>query len=903
MHLNVLLPFIQEKPPMSIIPALPIKVQIRIIREVIQSLENSNYHKRNFYFDLFSQIRDGGLIDFLTQNGENLADNYWKYKRIGFFYYPRLVINELFTKKDSLTILIAIRNALNSDSIDWICLICQKSTFIFTLSMNDFLLWSPIIKGLVSYFLVSIFIDSSVLEAFDDTERRTLLEKEKSCLLRFMKHWFRKNTSIVKNKDQFVEQFFLQMFTFLYVQEELLDNLNDQLISFPNIDNPNDIEKINSHILTIFNKQDKRFTHNSFLEPSENFIYSSIVGNFTLADKTWILDIHPLIFLEIIPQMKNKSGLQKSGEYYTPITLAETIVFRTFEAFLLQDQKIPLNNLKVFDPAIGAGILLIFSLERLSNLILSRSYSESSFIDLRRKILQSCIYGQDINQDTIKICSYFLKLFCIYDIDNDKVLENLNRVDFFESFVKNIEFNKTFPKYDIILSNPPYLALHSRFTRKFPSSKELKIIRDNLPVFSGKRDNTYLIFLGICLKHYLTLYGVLGFVIDHSFLDLPSYRNIRKYLLQNYHLSYILAYYNYKKTAVVDLALIIINHIRTKKQTLWQESLKDKSRLIPQNFFFSHPNFIFKYQETFFFLPHLNKKIVPLGELASISCGLEYGGLLKTHFLASKREKGFYKCIDGSNGLPQPYILFWVPEQQNSYVRFDKMYEKNLQNTNQNVSQTGKKVIMISGNLNRFLTNKIILRQTASKFIGTIDEKKYLTLRNTHLIYDPKPPYSLFFILGILNSFLGNLIGEQQNIIRKPRRKSSRYPQIRLNDLCKFPIIDLNKLDNKLLVEQLENATKECLKIGKSITEILTNFWDIFQELGIVFKSQRQFLRICLNKNDFARIIPGFHLNKVKIWESILQKEIRRLSVQKKEIDSIVFSLYGIPQQDRGLIE
>lgn len=898
--------YFQRDIPLSIVPALPIKQQFRIINDIVDLLnQNQNINQKKLFLEIIGQLKEKKINKILKEYTRLERKDLWRSRNIGFMYFPEIIIHELFTQKSKLSILRVIQKILKSDTIDWVCLITQKTAYLFVLSANGLLLWSQIIPGLVEYILATLLIDSTVLDPIDDSLRWAILEEVKSQLQKYYKQRGSKTSFTLINEESLALDVFLQMDCILITQRSLLEHLDRQMLPMTENVDRESLEYINLKYPEFLFKQ-KIPTDREFLslDPPILKIYDDFTDTITPLDFPWILDFHPLMFLEIIPQIRKCCDSRRPGEFYTPIALAEAVVFQSLETFFHQDLKRPITSLRVFDPAMGTGILLVYALEWLVNFMILKSSQETSFIDLRRKILHSCLVGNDIDQDIVSIGKNFLKLFSMSGTKKKELPISMSNDDFIESFLSNLKSKKPFPKYDIILSNPPYLAFHSRFAKNFAQKNELKTIRDAVPGFSGKRDNAYLIFLGICLQHLLTSNGVVGFVIDHSFLDLPSYRDIRKLILTNYYVCYILANYNYRKTAIVDLSLVVISKKKDDsiEQILWHETLNDEPLKVSKDYFLKHPNFDFKYQEVPSFYSHLNKKTIPLGELVTVSCGLEYGGLLKTHFLSSKKQQGFHKCIDGSNGLPQSYLLFWVPEQHNSFVRLDKEYEKYLQDTNQNVSKTEKQVILISGRIERFLTEKIILRQTASKFFATLDQQKYLTLRNTHLIYYPITPYTLSLVLGILNSSLGNWIGLHQNIIRKSRNKSSRYPQIRLNDLKRFPIIDLNQLDDDLLISQLDNSVKECLKIGKSVTNTLTKLWNILQESGFKFTSQRQFLRKFLSKNNLKRNLLNKKLQNVNTWGLDLQKELRRLSIKKKEIDSIVFKLYNISPQDQKLI-
>ncbi len=690
------------------------------------------------------------------------------------------------------------------------------------------------------------------------------------------------------------------MINFLIVQKMFLTNINSQIISSHSIKKIGDFKQAFLHFSKLEDELEFNFISNFNLELPELQFTNNIIENLT-QDYTWILDIHPINFLEILPWIENEIANRESGGFYTPLDLAESIVSHSLKVYMPQMDK-PIIETKIFDPAMGTGILLVFALEWLVNFMISESTSDYSFIDLRNTIFQRCLYGNEINPESILIGRVFFKLFCMYRLEKPEMPTNLLHRNFVDFFINQVESKKLFPKYDVILSNPPYLAFHSRFTKEFPFKRELKAFRKILPVFSGKRDNAYLVFLGLCLQYFLESDGVVGFVIDHSFLDLPSYERIRQFLLLNYHLHFVISNYRYKRTAVVDLAALLFSKRRKAySRTLWQEILSKKPQEISTDHFLSQPNYMFRYKEIPNFFVHIRDKSIPLGEIATITCGLEYGSLLKTHFLSSVAKEGFYPCIDGSNGLSQPYFLFWIPGLPNSYVRFDKEYEQNLCDSNQNISKTGKKVILISGNLERFLTQKIILRQTASKFVATLDDQKFLSLRNTHLILNPQNPYSLPLILGILNSSVGNWIGEYLNIIRTLGIKSSRYPQIRINDLKTFPIIDVNKVNDNSLIRQLEIAVRECLKTGDFISKTLTKIWDVCKKPEVTFLSQRQFLRTCFSNALFEVLPETSQIENVKTLNTNLQNELEKLAKQKKNIDSIVVKIYDINQEDQQL--
>jgi methylase of polypeptide subunit release factors len=890
-------PSYRKLAPLTIIPAITYLDQFYIIGSNLNSLiNNSDIDQWNLLLSINKQLMDKKYRDssnLVKLSGKN--EYYWKYDKFAFFFM-QYNIEELFSKRGA-EILHIIRNEL--DSTKWIFANCRNRTLIFTLTSNHYFIWSPIISGLEFIIQALIILDPTLLDSLTDLKRWERLENGKKNISYILKLWL--NNLEIKNlyyQENVHFRNFMPLQILMEIQEEILSELQRAICKSVKSKFEIDLKSILKQSLnfnSIFMSRNARKGDNKDLLKIRNKtkIRKSFIQNLTQMNIEKILDIYPLNFLEINPQFNPTSDYQKTGGYYTPIALAEILVKQSFEELIQTTKNKSKSILTIFDPAMGTGIILLYSLEWIVNHIMKTNgvLLQNNFIQLRQEILRQCIFGCDIDEEAVKVGIDYLQIFCENDPNEKDIYLNFKTENFFKSFISQTQEILVPKKYDVILTNPPYLALHSRFT-KYPMTKnELKSLQQLIPEFSGNRDNIYLLFLGICLK-YLTQpnYGVVGFVIDRSFLDLSSYKEIRRNLLLNYHLSYLLTDYNYKR-AVVDLALIVLSHAKNSmRKTIWRKSLSTTEIKIPKNHFNTVLNCAFLYQQETGFLTQIQERLIPLGEICTISCGVEYGSLLKTNFLSDIPRKGFFPVIDGSNGLPHSYILFWVPDCPNSYVRFDKAYEKKLIKSKRNISESNRKVLLISGVKERFLSPKIFIRQTASRFIATYDSDKYLGLRNLHLIYAVKPPYSLLLILGILNSSLGSFIGEKLNIIRKGG--SNRYPQIRINDLKAFPIRSLYQLseEEELWKEKIEQNVKNCINIGNNISSILVFIWE---NVHLNFKSQRHFFQAILSKT-VSRYISSKELQKLSNKMQKLELLLDQLETCQELVNDYIIKLYNV---------
>ncbi|MHA1994801.1 MAG: Eco57I restriction-modification methylase domain-containing protein [Candidatus Hodarchaeales archaeon] len=823
------------------------------------------------------------LLGTPDQNVKSIGD-FWIKSCLG-ICYGNFSVKELFTSKDPRFIQFIRRKLFNTD-LEWIIAILDDETLVFSLVHNSILCWNIIPRNLSPLFLSSIFVNPEILKAFNDKYRLNCYQTSFNI--------FRKINDVLRKRE-------------LNTQDEF--SCNSSLEGFLD---PTTFSESFSQILIDFEKIQEEFVPQATTTEMRRFLtriktkklYDHEV-DFSLID---LLDLTPIHLLEYPPLELNIDKMR--GQYFTPLELALTLVLRSFGH--IKSEKIntikEIKKLNILDPASGTGMIIIVALEWLTNQVLQleSKLPFDSFLQARTEIFFSSFTGFDIDDSILAFCKKFLRLFMNLTADRSRTLPNFQKKNYVEELTTNFQKTISQTRYDIILSNPPYIPLSGRFAQQVISHNTKQILQQMIPKFIGNRDNLYIIFLGLALRYSLSLSGgLVSFVIDHSFLDLSSYSEIRKTLLNENTLIYLLENYKYKR-AVVDLSIIILKGYKGQDKTtmsfLGQKTLDFEAKKELISHFNDHPNFIYKiYRKAASrdILAQIDGKTIELGQISKISCGLEYGSLLKSHFLSRKPSKEAFRVIDGSNGLPQSYVTFWVPGMKNSFVRFSKEYEEYLRGNNLNRSKSGnKEVLLISGEKNRFTEPKIFLRQTASVFIVSYDTKEFFGLRNLHTIHKIQPPYSPYLIMGILTSTLGNWLGEELNIIRTTGSEGNRYPQIRIKDMNRFPVIDLEKFvvtAEVQRIKQLEVKVKENVQIGEKITTIYNETWEFVKAHTpeIPFRNQRRLFHFCRNPEKFSFLSKTAQLDLSFLLKK-LQKLQSLLCQNQRIIDDTVFKIYGI---------
>ncbi len=869
---------------------MPLKAQIKLIEDqLILEKENPDSEQNSVFHATFQNIEAKNFNNLLGSPSENLENigNFWIKSRVGILI-SNILAQELFNFKN-LRIIQFLRKKLITQGIpDWIIVISTNETLIFSMSHNFIICWSIIPKNLASLLLASIFVNPGILEVYNDKIRLQSYQNGFSVFLKIIE-FVRKSDSHKNGDTPKLDR--LRGFT---SPNEFFMNYSQTLNDFEMIKLQNDTHPTNIDITR-------------FLDLLQKNILIEQVVELSYVD---LLDLTLIHLLEYPPLPLNIDKLR--GQYFTPLELTFPLVSHSFNK--IKTSKISsINNikkLKILDPASGTGLILIVALEWLVNQVLQHEdrLPFSSLLQLRKELFLSSFFGFDIDEKIINFSGNIINLFLSLSSDLPENSNNLQKKNFLHHMSNNYKNNIPHPRYDLILSNPPYIPLSGRFSQKVIPPDIRKILKQMIPKFMGKRDNLYIMFLGLALSYSSRLNdGVVSFVIDHSFLDLSSYSEIRKTLLEKYTLIYLLENYKYKQ-AVVDLSILILgnskDHEKDSISFLGQKNLNYEPKIEPTSHFSDHPNFIFKiYRKmaTREILNQINSVVIKLGDISKVSCGLEYGSMLKSHFLSNTLSSDMYRVIDGANGLPQSFVTFWVSGMKNSFVRFSKDYEDYLRENNLNRSKVGnKEVLLISGEKERFTEPKILVRQTASKFIVNYDEKGFFGLRNLHTIYNIQTPYSPYLIVGILTSALGNWLGEELNIIRTSGTEGNRYPQIRIRDMNHFPIISLKNSTNVQVqrIKQLEVKTQENIQIGSKVSNIYEKIWKLVKSNSEVFpfSSQKRLFHFCKNPEKFSVLSKTTRMNL-----SFLLKELEKyqafLNHNQRIMDEIVFKIYGITKK------
>ena len=695
------------------------------------------------------------------------------------------------------------------------------------------------------------------------------------------------------------------------LNENILGHIFEQSVS--------DIEELKKSVSgeEFDSKKSKRKKDGIFYTPK--YITKYIVEN---SIKNWLNDKRKELGEDKLPELTEK-------DFEIEYTLKK-IQKRTYEKRIYSENlkkhiefwtkyREAVKNIKIVDPACGSGAFLITAFEYLLNYnnylndkIFDLTGTKDLFSDTTREILQNNIFGVDLNKESVEITKLSLWL---KTADKNKTLTTLeNNIKCGNSLIDDVEiagelafdWEKEFPQvfenggFDVVVGNPPYVFTRDNFS-ELEKSYYIKEYRS-----STYKINTYILFMEKSFK-LLKNKGYSSMIVPNSWLMMYSGKGIREYILENTKLLEIvnleghsfenanvetIIYIGYKETGEFKTRILL----NQKKEFIYSHSKKSTDFINEEEKIFK----VFNDKNS----SEINKKIfensVMLDEIVNIKAGLQAyekgkGTPKQTpedvknriYDYTYKYNENTHKYLAG--GDVKRYAFNWTGQ----YLK----YGKNL--------SAPRTIELFNG-------KKVIIREITGKFpksiLSTYTEDFYLyNLSNIGIIEKEENEINLKYILVILNSRL------MSYYFMKNTAKSVRklFPKIILNDLRKFPFKEISLQEQQPFIEKADKM----LSLNKNFQELSQKFQRLltrkFELEKLSTKLQDWYLL------DFSEFTKELKKAKIKLslkeemeWEEIFlekkgeaEKVKNEIEMTDKEIDGMVYELYGLSEEEVNIIE
>ena len=691
------------------------------------------------------------------------------------------------------------------------------------------------------------------------------------------------------------------------LNENILGHIFEQSVS--------DIEELKKSVLgeEFDSKKSKRKKDGIFYTPK--YITKYIVEN---SIKNWLDDKRKELGEDELPELTEKDfeikyASKKSDKRIYSENFKKHIDFWT-------KYREAVKNIKIVDPACGSGAFLITAFEYLLNYnnylndkIFDLTGTKDLFSDTTREILQNNIFGVDLNKESVEITKLSLWL---KTANKNKTLATLeNNIKCGNSLINDIEiagelsfdWEKEFPQvfenggFDIVVGNPPYVS-----TKQIPTN-DRNYYWDKYKEILFSEMDLYEIFIYKSINELLKNKGYLGFITPDSYFTNTSFELLRKYLLEKTKIIEIIdfpyRFYPFEEVNT-ETAILILNkkidknfvNLRVSNRNVNNLYLKES---LKNNIQLSQEEILMKYN---------NKIIVNMNSILNklLKNSLRFGNYLELHkgwMSVPKKikiglieiEKGIFTKEEAiknniinncSEYLEGRDIHRYFTDKVNKYV-----YIKNIDKTTKDWHFSPKIIL------------QRIVGQNRNKIFATIDLNQKIIFPNANLVNLKNKKDDVRFYLTILNS---RLISYFYNLYYG--ESNTNLTKIAFENI---PLVNIENINQQHFIEKADKI----LFLNKNLQEISQKFQRmLMREFGLEKISTKLQNWYLLNFDEFIK-----ELSKVKVklnlsqkadWENYFIAEKSKaetlnneITKTDKEIDGMVYELYGLSEEEIKIIE
>ena len=650
-------------------------------------------------------------------------------------------------------------------------------------------------------------------------------------------------------------------------------------------------------------KKGKRKKDGIFYTPK--YITKYIVEN---SIKNWLDDKRKELGEDKLPELSEadfeiKYSSKKSDERIYSKNYKKHIEFWT-------KYREAVKNIKIVDPACGSGAFLITAFEYLLNYnnylddkIFDLTGTKDLFSDTTKEILQNNIFGVDLNKESVEITKLSLWL---KTANKNKTLATLeNNIKCGNSLIDNIEivgelaFNweKEFPQvfknggFDVVIGNPPYGVNFDDKTKKYLSKF------DNLvPDYE-----IYIYFISL-YKKILKRNGYLSYIFPNTFLSTLFGKKYRENLLKEVSVKEIVDLSNDNTFADANVRTIIFS---------FKNLIEDKKSI-----FTKMENKNFKLFETY-------SKEEILQNVENISSLFFQNRNEKEIVKKIKENKQIKDFFEISQGLI-PYDKYRGHDEYtiknriwHSNIQKNETYKKELKGgdvSQYSIKWNGELWIsygewLAAPREKKFFVNeRVLIREiTGKRLLSCYTNEEFYNTPSLINIINEKNILKLKYILVLINS---TLLGWYHNKT-SPKANKGLFPKILVNDVRNLPVKEISFEAQKPFIEKADKM----LFLNKNLQELSQKFQRLltrkFELEKLTTKLQDWYLL------DFLEFTKELKKAKIKLslkdemeWEEIFlekkeeaEKVKNEIEMTDKEIDGMVYELYGLSENEIRIIE
>ena len=556
-----------------------------------------------------------------------------------------------------------------------------------------------------------------------------------------------------------------------------------------------------------------------------------------------------------------------------------------------------LLGITICDPACGSGAFLNAALRFLmdEHKLLDEMEAKVTgaalvFPNIENSILENNLYGVDINEESVEIARLALWL---RTAKPHRKLNSLNNnikcgnslisdpeIAGEKAFDWQAEFPQVFAKggFDVVIGNPPYVNMVNIL-----DENQRKYYQKNYKTVKNKSD-LYSIFTEKAAT-LLKEDGLFGFIFPNSWLGTDSFSSFRQFLSTDVQVTKLVKLPpDVFVDATVTTMLCFYTNIKPLSTDIIQLEEFVNNEFVPKDFVLPYQQILDSPNTSFSFERALKLDKVPtiaLKEIASFSLGIKTSDDARFVFV-EKKDDDCHLFIRGRN------VKRWNNPQNDEWL----WYKPELI-----CEKPGGRPRIFE---NFVVDKKIVIQDIATEITATLDTNKYLCNDTLNIIFDLDEQYSFEYILVLLNSKLVNT-WFKKIFPAGLHIKTNQLENIPIPECAdQQPFIDLADTMLALNKDLQAKRARFLRRLQDNMPEIKINgtleTFDTLDFAGFVKELKKQKIKLSLVQQDEWE-------DYFSQYKAACSELVAKISDTDKEIDTRVYALYGLTEEEIATIE
>ncbi|MFH0988933.1 MAG: TaqI-like C-terminal specificity domain-containing protein [bacterium] len=378
-------------------------------------------------------------------------------------------------------------------------------------------------------------------------------------------------------------------------------------------------------------------------------------------------------------------------------------------------------------------------------------------------------------------------------VQQGKLKETEHTRRLIDTFVWKLDFAEVFREkdgFDIVIGNPPYISFYSNTGHDLTLEEKRYFIRYyNSLLNESDRTNSMNLFAERAMI-ISTGRGRTVFIVNKTLSVLPSYVYVRRFLLENGRIEYLITDLH-PFEAIVDCIIFSIQNepLLEEYPIKWYKGQIEEPVTVNVKEIRSNRNLEFHFSLYGQITAKIERADGVLGNLITINRGVNIGGCFDSFLCSEKKNSNYYRYLGGTHAINR-YSYAW--DHRDGYFCFDQGKEKELRDF-------GKTLVL--GDPKRYLVPRLFIPESGQYLMCAYSEERIYGAYGIMVGTQKNDKYDLLYICALINSKLISFYAIEKEILRKGNKAT---PHIGVKGLNAIPCYLLDKKSQSRFVTIVE---------------------------------------------------------------------------------------------------